>query len=67
MLRSISTKAFFAVLAGLIFLVALIGIACEYVQQRTRLREHARDDCPGRSAPRRSRCSSSTAAAAVTR
>ena len=41
MLRSISTKAFFAVLAGLIFLVALIGIAWEYAQQRTRLREHA--------------------------
>jgi cytochrome c2 len=41
MLRSISTKAFFAVLAGLIFLVALIGIVREYAQQRTRLREHA--------------------------
>ena len=41
MLRSISTKTFFAILAGMIFVVALIGIAWEYVQQRTRLREHA--------------------------
>ena len=41
MLRSISTKASFAILAALIFLVALIGLAREYVQQRTRLREHA--------------------------
>jgi cytochrome c2 len=41
MLRSISTKAFFAILAGLIFLIALIGIVREYAEQRTRLREHA--------------------------
>jgi cytochrome c2 len=41
MLRSISTKAFFAILAGLIFAVALIGIAYEYAEQRTHLREHA--------------------------
>jgi cytochrome c2 len=41
MLRSISTKSFFAILAALIFLIALIGIAYDYVQQRTRLREHA--------------------------
>ena len=41
MLRSISTKTFFAILATLIFLVALIGIIAEYVQQRTRLRTHA--------------------------
>jgi cytochrome c2 len=41
MLRSISTKSFFAILAVLIFVVALIGIVREYVQQRTRLREHA--------------------------
>ena len=39
--RSISTKAFFAILAGLIFVVALIGIAYEYVHQRSRMREHA--------------------------
>ena len=41
MLRSISTKAFFAILAALIFAVALVGIVREYAQQRTRLREHA--------------------------
>ena len=41
MLHSISTKAFFAILAGLMFIVALGGIAYEYAQQRTRLREHA--------------------------
>jgi cytochrome c2 len=41
MLRSISTKAFFAILAGLIFVVALAGIAYEYAQQRARLRQHA--------------------------
>ena len=41
MLRSISTNAFFAILAGLIFVVALAGIAYEYAQQRARLRQHA--------------------------
>ena len=41
MLRSISTKAFFGIVAALLFLVALIGIIREYVQQRTRLREHS--------------------------
>jgi cytochrome c2 len=41
MLRSISAKSFFAILAVLIFVVALIGIGYEYAQQRTRLREHA--------------------------
>jgi cytochrome c2 len=40
-LRSLSTKLFLAILAGVIFLVALVGIAREYVSQRTRLREHA--------------------------
>ena len=40
-MRSISTKAFFAILAGLVFLAALIGIAWEYAQQRIRLRDHA--------------------------
>ena len=41
MLRSISTKTFFGILAGAIFMVALAGIIREYVQQRTRLRTHA--------------------------
>jgi cytochrome c2 len=39
--RSPSTKAVFGVLAGLLFVVALIGVINEYVQQRTRLRMHA--------------------------
>ena len=41
MLRSISTKSFFGILAVLIFLVALIAIIREYAQQRTRLHQHA--------------------------
>ena len=41
MLRSISTKAFLAILAALIFLIALIAIIREYASQRTRLRQHA--------------------------
>ena len=41
MLRSLSAKSFFAILAALIFLVALIGIVREYVHQRDRLRTHA--------------------------
>ena len=40
MLRSISTKAF-AIIAALIFAVALIAIVREYAEQRTRLRGHA--------------------------
>jgi cytochrome c2 len=39
--RSISSKAFFGILALLIFVIALIGIGYEYAQQRTRLRQHA--------------------------
>jgi len=40
-LHSLSTKAFFGFLAAVLFLVALIGIVYEYVQQRERLRTHA--------------------------
>ncbi len=47
MLRSISTKTFFAIVAALIFVVALVGIGYEYVQQRTRLREHAAAETQG--------------------
>lgn len=39
--RSISTKLFFALLAAVIVVVALIGIAWEYARERTQLREHA--------------------------
>jgi cytochrome c2 len=40
-MRSISAKTFFGILAALLFVVALIGIVREYIQQRTRLRYHA--------------------------
>jgi cytochrome c len=41
MLRSLSTKVFFAILAAVLFVVALVGIMLEYSQQRIRLRTHA--------------------------
>jgi cytochrome c2 len=47
MLRSISTKSFFAILAALLFALALIGIIREYVQQRERLRAHAAAEVQG--------------------
>src|SRR5690348_7773309 len=47
MLRSISTKASFAILAGVILLIAVIGIAYEYVHQRSRMREHAAAETGG--------------------
>jgi len=40
-MRFLSTKAFFAILSGLLFLVALVGIAYEYAEQRDRMRMHA--------------------------
>lgn len=40
-MRFLSTKSFFAVLAGLIFLVGFIGIIYKYVEQRERMRVHA--------------------------
>ena len=40
-MRSLSTKSFFAVLAGLIFVIGLIGIIYKYVEQRDRMRVHA--------------------------
>jgi cytochrome c len=39
--RSLSSKAFLAILAGLLFLVALAGIVLEYAHERADLREHA--------------------------
>ena len=41
MLRSLSTKAFFGLLAALIFAVALIAIVYKYAEQRDRMRMHA--------------------------
>jgi cytochrome c len=40
-MRSLSTKLFFGILAGLIFAVALIGVLYKYVEQRERMRVHA--------------------------
>lgn len=39
--RSISTKLFFGIFAGLVVLVALIGTGWEYARERTQLRAHA--------------------------
>jgi cytochrome c2 len=41
MLRSLSTKAFFGLLAALLFVIALIGILYKYVEQRDRMHMHA--------------------------
>ena len=41
MLRSLSTKAFFAIVAALVVLVAIIGMTIEYAEQRSKLRAHA--------------------------
>lgn len=46
-MRSLSTKAFFAILAAVVIIVALIGIAYEYAQQRTLLRMHAAAETGG--------------------
>ena len=39
--RSLSTKAFFGLLAAIVFAVALVGIIYKYVEQRERMRMHA--------------------------
>ena len=41
MLRSLSTKLFLAILAGVLFVAALVGIVWEYARERTQMREHA--------------------------
>jgi cytochrome c2 len=41
MLRSLSTKVFFAILAALLFALALVAIVWEYARERTQLRTHA--------------------------
>jgi cytochrome c2 len=45
--RSLSTKTFFGVLAGLLFAVALVGIVWEYAHERTQLRIHAAAETGG--------------------
>lgn len=47
MLRSLSAKTFFAVLAAIIFVVALIAIIYKYTEQRTRMRMHAASEVGG--------------------
>ena len=41
MLRSLSTKTFFGILAAILFVVGLIGIIYKYAEQRERMRMHA--------------------------
>ena len=47
MLRFLSTKAFFGILAALIFAVALVGIVYKYVEQRQRMWVHAATEVGG--------------------
>lgn len=46
-MRSLSSKSFLATLAGIIFIGVLVGIAFDYIHQRTRLREHAAAEVGG--------------------
>ena len=47
MLRSLSTKLVLATLAAILFVVALVGIAYKYVEQRDRMRSHAAAETGG--------------------
>jgi cytochrome c2 len=40
-LRSLSTKWFFAIVAAIVVVVAIIGMTIEYAEQRAKLRTHA--------------------------
>jgi cytochrome c2 len=46
-LRSLSTKAFFGILAAIIFVVAFIAIVYKYTEQRSRMRMHAASEVAG--------------------
>jgi cytochrome c2 len=46
-MRSLSTKAFFAIAAGIVLVIAIAGIVYDYVHERTRLREHAAAETGG--------------------
>lgn len=46
-MRFLSTKSFFAILAGLIFVVALVGVIYKYFEQRERMRVHAATETGG--------------------
>jgi cytochrome c2 len=47
MLRSRSTKTFFAILSAILLVVALVGVIYKYAEQRTRLRMHAATETGG--------------------
>jgi cytochrome c2 len=47
MLRSISTKTAFAILGGIVLVMALIAIIWDYEHQRTRMRMHAAAEVGG--------------------
>lgn len=47
MLRSLSTKAFFGILAALLLAVALVAIVYKYAEQRDRMRVHAAAETQG--------------------
>jgi cytochrome c2 len=46
-MRSPSTKAALAVLAGVLFAIALVGVVWEYAHERTQLRTHAAAETGG--------------------
>lgn len=46
-MRFLSTKSFFAILAGVIFAVALVGVIYKYFEQRERMRVHAATETGG--------------------
>jgi cytochrome c2 len=45
--RSISSKAFFGILAAMLFGLALVGVMYKYVEQRARMRTHAATETGG--------------------
>ena len=46
-MRSLSTRAFFAILAGLVVLAAMLGSILEYAHERKQLRIHAATETGG--------------------
>ncbi|HWJ38914.1 MAG TPA: c-type cytochrome [Sphingomicrobium sp.] len=46
-MRFLSTKSFFAILAGAIFAVAIVGVIYKYFEQRERMRVHAATETGG--------------------
>ena len=46
-MRFLSTKSFFAILAGAIFAIAIVGVIYKYFEQRERMRVHAATETGG--------------------